>query len=110
MARRIILAPDDRSCLDRLTAALALVHLAGGLNPFGICRAISVRLSWLSGSESLYPARCTSRTGGVWATGTGGRIQTVPLARRSHTNGPCHRLVVAHPSWTGVSESPVAAR
>ena len=33
-----------------------LVHLAGGLNPIGLRRAISVHVSWTRGSESSYPA------------------------------------------------------
>ena len=37
-----------------------LVHLAGGLNPFGLRRATSVRISWTGGSESSYPARYIS--------------------------------------------------
>ena len=53
-----------RAYLDRSHVPLIcvpnLVHLAGDLNPFGICRAISVSVPWTGGSESPFPAWCTS--------------------------------------------------
>jgi hypothetical protein len=50
-----------------MAVAVALIHLAGGLNPFGLRRAISMRVPWTGASESSYSARCTNDRAGASA-------------------------------------------
>jgi hypothetical protein len=75
-----------------LPAGLAialLVHLVGGLNPFGMCRAQSVRLLRPSGNESAYPARCTSRPDGFGGSPSPGRTNRLFRLRALYASQTC---------------------